>query len=740
MLNEAYLGCDAELSRTSGFPLTSDFFKDAAIRAALDGLGVTEIHKIVPNLNPCADTLSLARRGDTIKVPDFWNILLFEFNADQAQMDIPNLSVFLTMYYQHAIKVAQPNFLLHLQGEHPKRTVTTWIPNDPEITSSGWKTASIGRWDPTIGSYGTDVNIAWDRTKGDSETIIGVIDDGICGKSPSSDEGHPDFGNQGDVVSGGWNYDAIKPARPHTYAAGHGTRAASIIGALSNNELCIPGIVGGSGQGDNAKLIALKVGDIVSTGSASAISAAIVEASIKDATSPAPGKWGCDMLSISLEGAVNNELLRSAMAFAYANDLLVGVAMGNYSRSHDFLRPTYPAGVDEDWVLAVGGYTQTRKHTMSDYGWSLDVLAPWYNYALDATFDAATGQPIDYFCDTADPNSGKYAGTSSACPHAVGIAALLHAYWKQSQGSGRIVPPYLAPEDISSLLAEGATNLATPSNGVQYLPLSKDTYIGFGLVNAENTLALIDNPYTLEHIDVSVFDLSPTPIATGISAFAFPGDRLGHRDTLYEYRQYHIQLTNLSYGNGKTYNGIRRVWGRGARTGGYPDIRQVYDANNVLRPLPIYRNATWCRVTGFREASFDVETYLYEVSKVGSGVWGWLDNNTPYDLTFAISVLADGTSTGINATDDPELIVSNAWPNPIRSNASGYVRFSFPANTTEITLQLFDVLGRDISANRVDNISTGSCLIPTQGLRDGVYFVRFSNRTTSVIKPFTVLR
>jgi hypothetical protein len=239
---------------------------------------------------------------------------------------------------------------------------------------------------------------------------------------------------------------------------------------------------------------------------------------------------------------------------------------------------------------------------------------------------------------------------------------------------------------------------------------------------------------------VSVFDVSPTLILTGIAAFAFPGDRLGHADTLYEYRQYHIHLTNLSYGNGKTYNGIRRVRGRGARTGGYPDIRQVYDASNVLRPLPIYRNATWCRVTGFREATFDVETYLYEVSKPGSGVWEWLDQKTPYDLTFAISVLADGTSTGINATNDPDLIVSNAWPNLIRSNASGYVRLSLPTSTTDITVQLFDALGRDISGDRVGNTSTGSFLIPTQGLQDGVCFARFSNRTTSVVKPFTVLR
>lgn len=743
VLNEAYLGCDADLSRTSDFPLSQDFIKDPNILALFENLGVTNMYKVVPNLNPCMDTISMARRGDTIRIPDFWNILLVEFNAETSDYDIPNLSVFLTITHQSAIKFVEPNFILHLHDGPPRISKSsTWTPNDPIPTYK--PTSILGNWDPNSWQYGTDVHKAWARTKGDPDILIGIIDDGICGKAPGQTEGHYDFGNAGEVIIGGFNYDTFPLKKPTNYRAEHGTRVASIIGALSNNDLCIPGIVGGSGpsNNDHAKLIALKIADGVSTTTYGMTIPAIIEAATKTQSSPALGKWGCDFLNMSFgdEFTLQSELFRSAMAYAYANDVMIAASMGNSGGLHDYSRPKYPADIDEEWVLAVGGYHNKSRYTTSDYGAKMDILAPFENYAIDADY-VTSGVPSAYYCGSAiNGGVGTFSGTSSACPHALGICALLKSYWKQQLSAGVSVPPYLAPEDMTYLIAEGAVGKDTAYLPQPYYPMPRDTQKGYGIINADNTLKFLDNPYTFEHLYVGVGDFSlPTP-TQGKSVFGFPGDSLNTADTLYSYEKYHIVLNNIPYGNGKTYNGIIRAWGRGSKTNGYPDIRFVYDPNNNLQPLPIYRNTTWCRVTEFHERTFNAETYLYRVLDPKTKNWVWLDGNSPNNLTFAISVLADGRLTNTDIVEVPQFTITEVYPNPVTSSMQNQVSFNYHSTpSAQLNVSIIDLLGR-IVFETIAQGNEGTIRIPLINLRNGAYFITVINGNIVQTRSFVVFR
>lgn len=166
----------------------------------------------------------------------------------------------------------------------------------------------------------------------------------------------------------------------------------------------------------------------------------------------------------------------------------------------------------------------------------------------------------------------------------------------------------------------------------------------------------------------------------------------------------------------------------------------IRDRNNVLRPLPIYRSATWCRVSAFSETTFDIEAYLYQISYTGNVASQWLDNITPGALTFAISVLADGDLTGTNSLSHKSLNISDAWPNPVGGGTSNIVHFILPTDYPKTEVRICDVIGRRIGDVRTMEGGEHSIRIPTEGLHNGMYFVRFQNISGSTIKSFMVMR
>jgi hypothetical protein len=248
------------------------------------------------------------------------------------------------------------------------------IPNDPAYAESQ-------------ATYLKTINVpaAWDETTGSADVVVAVLDSGV-------DALHPDLAGRlvagRNVVAG--NDDTADPA-------GHGTRMAGILGAVTNNGLGIAGVAWA------AKIMPVKVTKPSGVATDGAVAAGIVWAVDHDA----------DIISISLSAPIkNNDVMQEAVDYATARDVLVVVAAGN--RGSDV--PEYPGA--SRGVVAVGATDASgRRTSFSNYGPWVDVNAPGVGIV------------------TTTPNSAGFAavsGTSAAAALVTGVAVLLRAAYPQA--------------------------------------------------------------------------------------------------------------------------------------------------------------------------------------------------------------------------------------------------------------------------------------------------------------------
>lgn len=193
---------------------------DSNLKSTIKGLGGLYLMRIT-SANPCKDTLSITRFGDTIEVENYlW--MKLKLNNDTS---VINTCLLLTVFYQSVLDEAEPNFC----GYFDATPIDTYY---------------NGTWpqrQESLHPFLTDVETAWDYQRGGAYDIkIGIIDDGI-------DYGHCDLSNwkgAGEKVVDGWNY----VANSSNFLAGstHGTPVSGIIGALTNgSEACTnPGVAG----------------------------------------------------------------------------------------------------------------------------------------------------------------------------------------------------------------------------------------------------------------------------------------------------------------------------------------------------------------------------------------------------------------------------------------------------------------------------------------------------------------
>jgi serine protease len=408
------------------------------------------------------------------------------------------------------VEYAEPNYFRY----------ALWYPDDP-LYSYQWNfdddhTNNPGgaSFNPYGGVNGGGIRMeeAWLITSGSSNVVVAVIDTGVAYENytiPSYEsrtvkggvknyQRAPDlagtsFWQNVDEIAGngldddgngyvddvnGWDF-INNDAHPNDNN-GHGTHVTGTIAQATSNGLGVAGIA------FSTTIMPIKVLNYAGGGT---------DAGVADGIYYAVDN-GAKVISLSLGSDAFSTTLENAVAYAYSRGVVVIAASGNDgTESVDF-----PAAYD-DYVIAVGAtrYDETRA-SYSDYGSSLDLVAPGGDLGVDQNGDGygdgvlqQTFKPYEGFTNKADPTDWGYwffEGTSMATPHVSGVAALLLAQDLS-----------LTPDEVRDALESTAEDLGASD---------RDDFYGWGLIDAKAALqSVAPDVYlllTVEPSEVTYFE------------------------------------------------------------------------------------------------------------------------------------------------------------------------------------------------------------------------------------------
>ena len=355
---------------------------------------------------------------------------------------------------------AEPNYIVYADA----------TPNDPYFYRQ-WGLHNIGQLGGTPDAD-IDAPETWDVTTGSESIIVAVIDTGVDythedlqtnmwvnpGEVPDNQIDDDGNGYVDDVY--GFDFCTWEgkerdsdPMDDHR----HGSHCAGIIGAVGDNGVGIAGV------NWTVQIMALKF--LSSTGwgnTADAIACVEYATMMKDRGYPIA------VLSNSWGGGGYSWALDAAIAAAGDRDILFVAAAGNSGRNTDG-KSHYPSCYDLDNIISVAASDRN------------DNLASFSNYGAKSVDLAAPGVGI---CSTVlNDEYISISGTSMACPHVAGTAALLKTYTGESglQVKERIlaaVDPMAQQRGKPQTLSGGRLNLYSALSSTGPPPAETGTMAG----------------------------------------------------------------------------------------------------------------------------------------------------------------------------------------------------------------------------------------------------------------------
>ncbi|MHC4958331.1 MAG: S8 family serine peptidase [Planctomycetota bacterium] len=338
---------------------------------------------------------------------------------------------------------------------------------EPNLVRRLSQNANDPRLNEQWGLDNTRIKAAWSIATGSGSAIpVAVIDSGIRFD-------HPDLQGR---LEPGWDFvqDDADPTDTGTQFA-HGTSTASIIGASTNNGVGIAGVHWG------ARIIPIRAFAPNGNGTIYNISQAIrFAAGLSNDSNTVPA-LPARVINLSFAAGAPATAEEEACQAARDAGALLVAASGNEGSTSSFYPAAYPA------VMGIGATTVDNRHpSYSNSGSWVALAAPGGDFSAGVLCAGLSGGALGYVA----PN-----GTSFACPHVAGVAALVLS-----------VAP-LSVDDLEQLLIDTAQDLGVPGPDSQFGAGLVDAYAALSAVAQVPTLAL-NEPILIRVIDEATGDIA----------------------------------------------------------------------------------------------------------------------------------------------------------------------------------------------------------------------------------------
>jgi len=623
------------------------------VDALLDQIGATELVKFDPD--PTPDRVDIKYGFDrTYSV---------NYSGEYTPYDVAKMFSSL-----ESVRQVSPRYIF---GK-------TYTPNDEHLS---------GQWFIDKMS----VKQAWNSSKGDSNVVIAVLDDGVNynhedlapniavnpgemgtdaqGKDKRSNnkdddnDGYKDNWRGWDFIDGGiWDqpktWRADNDPYPPLSNNSHGTNVSGCASARADNSIGVAGV------GFFCRIMPVKTGD--STGTLAAGYEGIQYASKKLA----------NIINCSWGGTLDAQYIpfvQDVIDGATERGSLVIASSGNQGTDND-ITPFFPASLEN--VLSVGATKEDDKvQGFSNYGKSVDVYAPGGNIFT-------TGYPGDM------NYNASFGGTSAAAPIVSGVAGLMASKY-----------PTWIPKFIIRQLVETCDNVVNPGNRTKfwgrvnaYNALTTPSYPGL-VINQETykidgeemgALEYINKLYT---VDADFTNVVANGTGVSVTLLADPG---------YYTVTNPATATLGSMDMGQTKTGTFKFT-RGAQTEGESLLRLFFYATDGKK----YKDTLW----------LDIEI-------VADDIW----------------------QTSVKEPAELGLKVGNLFPNPSNEKVSLPLQVS---EQGEYVLSVKDMLGRETyrTSEKVYTTGTHYIDIDTKSFANGMYIVTLlANGSVVRAGEFTVVK